>query len=556
MIVLRCIILLMAVIDTPVLLTLCASKRRDLPFLAATSGIVSLVLVCSVALILHITKTPITALSLAASHLLILCLVGAIALLRRPSLRIRLESDEWRLLLPGVAVLLLIIFPYTTFTGIDTYKWQDLASSIRVEASLPWLVHPLSLLGFTPRSYPSAYPIQLGTIQILGGLGIGGGFFVASVLTALLGTACAYCLGRQCFERRAAIIFALCYAMSPVFIRYTHWATGRGLFLALFPAFLALLVAKPTLWTWAGLIATGLLLCLAHKVGLIAVPLFIVLAVAGRLLPRRSTPLAVALCCLLPVLAAAAIVTPSILPFPAGQVAGLMRYSMTRFAWMVPLAAVGLFGTTNLLGKTPLRILFPAMLIAIPLAYERQMYGALLALPFVVLLAVQGALQICRLRPLWTTGTWRVITVLTLVGAITTVAHRSRIATPRPLRRAALFLEQHDPRGPFQVVAPGRARTQVQAYVSGCPRIDVGAGTNMAIRLPPPPLGKRSARNTVSAWINYGRGLFSISEVKTSWYGENPATYYFVINGEGTVPDGATRIYDEEEIAIYKRESK
>ena len=191
MIVLRCIILLMAVIDTPVLLTLCASKRRDLPFLAATSGIVSLVLVCSVALILHITKTPITALSLAASHLMILCLVGAIALLRRPSLRIRLESDEWRLLLPGVAVLLLIIFPYTTFTGIDAYKWQDLASSIRVEASLPWLVHPLSLLGFTPRSYPSAYPIQLGTIQILGGLGIGGGFFVASVLTALLGTACA-----------------------------------------------------------------------------------------------------------------------------------------------------------------------------------------------------------------------------------------------------------------------------------------------------------------------------------------------------------------------------
>ena len=556
MIVLRCLVLLVALIDTPFLMTLCASRRRDLPFLAATTGALSLVLVCAVALVLHATKTPINAISLAAAHLMLLCFTGAVAIVRKPSLRFEIEPDERRLLLPGVVILLLIIFPYTTFTGIDTYKWQDLASSVGVEGSLPWLVHPLSLFGFTPRSYPSAYPIQLATIQVLGGLGIEGGFLIASLLTALLGTASAYCLGQQCFERRNAIIFALCYAMSPVFVRYTHWATGRGLFLALLPAFLALLVARPTRWTIPGLLATGILLGLSHKVGLVAVPLFVLSAAIGRLLPRHSRPVAIGFCCALPLLAAAAIVTSYRLPFPAGQAAGLVRYSITRFGWMAPLAGIGLLGTPDLLEKGSVRILFPAVLVAIPLAYERQMYGALLALPFVVLLATQGVLDVNRRWPRVKSVAWRLVAVLTVAGAAATVIHRSQIATPRALRRAALFLEQHDPRGPFQVVAPGRARTQVQAYVSGCPRISVKAGTNTTIRLPPPPQGAESARDTLSAWISYGRGLFSVSEVKTHWYGESPAAYYFVIDGKGTAPAEATQIYGEEDIIIYKMESQ
>ncbi len=556
MIVLRCIILLAALIDTPVLMALCATRRRDLPFLAVLSGVLSLVLVCSVAIVLHVTGTPITPLSLAASHLLLLCLTGAVALLKRPALRCRLEPDEKRLLLPGALVLLVLIFPYTHFTGIDTYKWQDLASSVGVDASLPWIIHPLSVFGFTPRSYPSAYPIQLATIQVLGGLGVKGGFLLASCMTALLGTATAYALGRRCFERRTSIIFALCYVFSPVFIRYTHWATGRGLFLALLPAYLAALLDLPRRGAWPALLVTGLLLCLAHKVGFVAVPLLLLLTVAGRLLPRRSSPLAIAVCALIPLAVAAVVVTPALLPFPAGQAVGLVRYGITRFGWMVPLAAVGLICTTDLLGSPSLRILFPATLVALPLAYERHMYGALIALPFVVLLAIQGVSQVCRMRPSRATTAWRLVAVLTLVAASATVVHRSRIATPSSLRRAALFLEQHDPRGPFRVVAPGRARTQVQAYVSGCPRICVTAGTNSAVRLPSLPPVADSVRATLSTWAGYGRGLFSVSDISASWYGEGAKTYYFVIDGEGTTPQDALPIYDERGVMIYQVESQ
>jgi hypothetical protein len=558
MTVLHSLMLLVALMVTPLLLTLCASRRRNLAFVITGTGTVSIALAFAIALALHLTDTPITTVSLSGAHLVVFCLTAAVAALRRPSLRLQLEQDERHLLLPGLAILLIVIFPYTYFTGIDTYKWQDLASSVRVDAALPWVVHPLSLLGFTPRSYPSAHPIYLATIQIIGRLGIDGGFFVISVLTALLGTATAYCLGLQCFKRRTAIAFAIFYAMSPVFIRYTHWATGRGLFLALFPAFLALLLARPRLSTWMGVLATGSLLCLSHKVGMVAVPVFILLTAGARLLPRRSNRGVLMLISVLPILVAGALVTPSLLPFPAGQAVGLARYGITRFAWMIPMAAIGLWGSENLLGKQPWRILLPSLLVAIPLAYERHMYGALLALPFVVLLGVQGLLQLSRWRPHWTSAIWRTAAVLTLAGAIGTVVHRSRIATPARLREAALFLEEHDPRGPFQVIAPGRARTQVQAYVSGCPRICVDSSTNGAIRMamPPRPPRAQSARDTLSNWVSYGRGFFTVSEVKTSWYGENPTAYYFVIGTDGTAPEGATQIYNAQDITIYKSESK
>ncbi|MBT7702510.1 MAG: hypothetical protein HN700_19650 [Verrucomicrobia bacterium] len=557
MILLHGIMLIVALIVTPMLLTLCASRRRDLAFVAATTGALAIALNITIAVVLHVTHTPITARSLASVYLVLACLTVAVTVLRRPTLRIQMNADEQRLLFPGIALLLVVIFPYTHFTGIDTYKWQDLASSVRVDAALPWVVHPLSLLGFTPRSYPSAHPVQLATIQILGRLGVDGGFFVISVLTALLGTASAYALGLQFFKRKPAIAFALCYTMSPVFVRYAHWATGRGMFLALFPAFLALLLAKPGISTWLGIATSGALLCLSHKVGLVAVPLFILLTVAARALPRRSSRLALVVCSALPILAAAAIVTPSLLPFPVGQVGGLIRYGITRFAWVIPMAAIGLWGSDNLLEARSWRLLFPSILVAIPLAYERHMYGALLALPFMVLLGVQGILVFCQWRPSWTTLFWRSAVAFTLMGAIATVVHRSRIATPPALRKAALFLEQHDPRGPFQVIATGRTRTQVQAYVSGCPRICVNAGTNSVIRLkPPPPLRGGSTRDTLSHWVSYGRGFFDVSEVNASWYGENPKTYTIITDGQETRPEGATQIYDELGISIYETENR
>lgn len=557
MIALHGLMLTVMLIGTPLLITLLLSRRRTLAFIATMTGCLSLALMVLVALSLHLSKYPITRATLTSAHGVLFAISGLATLLRKPSLAIQITRDEKRYLLPGVLMLLVLLFPYTYFTGIDTYKWQDIASSIAMEGSLAWVVHPLSLLGFTPRSYPSAYPIQLATIQLVGSLGIEYGFYVASIFTALLATASAYCLGRICFNGRPAILFALLYAMSPVCIRYTHWATGRGLFLALVPAFLALLLTLPKATSWLGVLGLGSLLCLSHKVGLIAVPLFLMLSAVAFVLPRRSNRFAIALMCLIPIALAAAIVSPFALPVPAGHAAGLLRYSITRFSWMVPVAAFGLIGPDNLLGSRSWRKLFPGILVAIPLAYERHMYGALIALPFVTLLATHGTVQFLKWRPKLTKAVIGILAILTLSGAIATIVHRSRIATSPALRQAALFLEHHNPRGPFRIVAPGRARTQVQAYVSGCPRLCVSSSNTGTISMqPPPPIKIGAARETLSNWVSYTRGLFTVSEIKTSWYGKNPMTYYFVIDGEGSVPDATREIYNHKDVVIFEQESR
>jgi hypothetical protein len=557
MIALHGLMLTVMLIGTPLLITLLLSRRRNLAFIATMTGCLSLALMVLVAISLHLSKYPITRGTLTSAHGVLFAISGLATLLRKPSLAIQITRDERLYLLPGVLILLALLFPYTYFTGIDTYKWQDIASSVGMEGSLAWVAHPLSLLGFTPRSYPSAYPIQLATIQLVGSLGIEYGFYVASIFTALLATASAYSLGQICFNGRPAIFFALLYALSPVCIRYTHWATGRGLFLALLPAFLALFLALPKVKSWLGALCLGSLLCLSHKVGLITVPLFLMLSAVAFVLPRRSNRFAIALFCLIPIVLAAAIVSPFALPFPAGQVAGLLRYSITRFSWMVPVAVLGLMGPDNLLGSNSWRKLFPGILVAIPLAYERHMYGALIALPFVTLLATHGTVQFLKWRPKLTKATIGILAILTLSGALATIVHRSRIATSPALRQAALFLEHHNPRGPFRIVAPGRARTQVQAYVSGCPRICVSTSNTGTISMQPPPsIRNGTARETLSNWINYTRGLFTVSEIKTSWYGKNPMTYYFVINGEGTAPDSTREIYNHADVVIYEQESR
>jgi len=71
---------------------------------------------------------------------------------------------------------------------------------------------------------------------------------------------------------RVALWTAFFYGFSPVFVRYNHWATGRGLFLALFPLFILSIIRLPGLKAWGGLLLTGLLMTLSHKAGCVAVP--------------------------------------------------------------------------------------------------------------------------------------------------------------------------------------------------------------------------------------------------------------------------------------------
>ncbi len=571
----RFLLLAVLLAGTPLLLVFAAVPRAPWPKRLSNAGLLSVGLVLVVALGLHVANVPITALSLIATHLCVFAvsLIAAYSLSRHGCLKTGPQSPAARRPPPTayclLILLLLLLFPWTYFTGIDTYKWQDLATSVRMEQSLPWIVHPLSLPGFTPRAYPPAHPVLLATVQIVGDLGVDGGFAVVSWLVALLGVAAATRLAGVFLSPRVALATGLLYGFSPVFMRYAHWATGRGLFLAVFPVFLALL-AEPLPEHGGGALArsavllrrtlgvglVGVLLVLTHKVALVAVPLVLVAAVAAGCMPRRL-PVAVRIGMALPFLvAAAAMVTPALQPGLAGLPGGLVRTGVIRFGWMLPFTLAGL-GVAPVVAERLRtyagRLLFLCALPAIPLAFERQMYGALYALPFICLFAVDGFQALVARVPLtWRTRCVRTVVAMTLAGALVTVLVRSQVACPPRLYRAAMFLEAYDPEGPFMVHAPGLARTRVQAYVSGCARFDVrvaDAARPLWPTLPPP--RRPTLRATVDAWASALRGLVALEDTAVDWYGSPRVHYHFVIDGHGIPPAESECIYDREGIAIY-----
>ena len=556
MIIIKTIIVILLLHSGAIITGRVLARRSDVLSATAYGSALITLAATVIALLLHTRNIPITAASLRACWALcfLLLLAAHTAVCRK--LPWKFDTTAPQLLLPGLATFIILILPYTYFTGIDTYKWQDLAGAVQIEQNIPWLVHPLSLLGFTPRSYPSAHPLLLATIQIGGGLGVDAGFAVISIFTAVAGCASAALLGFAVFnDRKRAAIFSLLYIFTPVFTRYTHWATGRGLFLAFLPLLL-FSVARPfeatpraTLQNLPLKLLPFVLLPLCHKTGLI-ITLAVIPLMIFNLIPYRSLPGPA----LRTILAGGAVLLALLIaprigaPFPVGNLLGAMRLSTTRFGLLLPPALLALLWTPEPLNTAPARRLYPLMLLAIPLAFEHQMYGALVAAPLITLAA---ASLLFLLPEPFKSHLLPTLLAITIPFTLATIIHRSLIAAPPALAHAAQFLDKFDPQGPFTVTAPGQARSRVQAYVSGCPRFNINTSTNLALRLAAPPTLSGTPAERVKQLITYLRGFLTIPEISASWYGTNPRRYFFVIDGKGTHPPDSQQIYNRDGIKIF-----
>jgi len=542
-----------ALVATPYLLARIACRRRGMLVTVALAAPLLVALNVLVPAVLHASSVDIVPLSLATAHWLLFGATATAVLLLDVPIVPQSARDE-RIPLYVALVLALLFLPVTCLTGRDTHKWQDLAASVRVEQSIPWLVHPLALAGYTPRSCPSAHPLLLGTIQIMGHTGVDWGFYIVSVLTGAMALCTSWRLTRH-FARtpRESAYMSFFYVFSPVFLRYSYWATGRGLFLALLPLFIeaAFLLPRPR----AILPATALaiLLVLSHKVGSITVVLMLLLLPLAVLVPRRCSRLLLAIAGL-PLLAVAVLLSPRVgLPGPAGHLAGFVRFSATRFGWMVPLAAVGLFIPDLWCHCPHRRRLLPCLYVAFPLAYAEDMYGALLALPFITLVASDGLWHIRNAYPSLRVPIIRLAIAVTAALGIVILVHRALPATPRRVREAARFLEKHDPLGPFRVIAPGMARLRIQGYVSGCARFNIERGGESRLSLveksPPSLLG--TPRRVYRNWMSYLRSALALSETTTYWYGKSPRVYHVVIDGESAAPPEGEQLYDRDGVQIF-----
>jgi len=448
-----------------------------------------------------------------------------------------------------VVFLALLVFPFTHLAGIDTYKWQDLATSIQVEQQILWLVHPLSALGFTPRSYPLLQPVLLAFIETAGDTGIDVGYYLLSLYLCAAGTfAVAFLAARVFPDRNTRRLLVLIYMLSPVFVRYLHWATGRGAFIAIFPLFLACLMTRWRSTTLAASVFAAALLILSHKVAIPALAVSVaavVLLPLARVLPRK----------LVQILTAVAVILPFAVVFVsrASPLNTVVLPMISRFAWAWPFAAAGLFMIARHRERPwHLDLAWISGCASLSLAFDPPMYGAMIALPFISIpasVAADAVLQRVASRG-------RHIVTLLLVSAlvacsIAVVVKRSIEATPHSVYQAATFLNKHDPDGPILLQGRGRTVNQVQGYLTGCPRFSFEVAPTVCISLAKPPAVRKPGIALVSEWVAYLRHPISVKGISADLYGVSPRIYRIE---EGTpVPDGDTgdMIYSGSGIRIY-----
>jgi hypothetical protein len=570
--------LFLAIVVTPWLISRLFLQRHSWGIILAGWGPAMISINVVIPIILHLLVIPITPDSLSIAHGILAGLIGCLFIcFKRPVPAEICDAASNRLFLSGAVIFAVLVLPLTYIAGIDTYKWQDLAGNIAVEQRISWLIHPLSLLGFTPRSYSSAQPLVLASIQILGHTGVDWGFYILSLAFGLTGFFGARTLGHHLFKNESSAVWlAILYMFSPVFMRYNYWATGRGLLLALLPVYLLIMLKigyASSRWMSASLSAsnragdgaihlsgypdnnktgnfglipawllmTGLIM-MSHKAGVVGALLIPVLLLVSPALALLRGRWGLWLAGLL-VLAASLLLTN-------GQPITLTIRLLTRFGWLLPLALLAISTAPGRLLTPPFRTILAAGMGTLILSCTPDMYGALLALPFMACAATIGIEKINLNRSSRRPRMGGL--VLILIPALAIVLNQMRDSPSESVYQAAQFIERHDPRGPFQIEAPGAARHQIQAYVTGCPRFTVQAGSaaQLEVRSPPPWTGRPA--HDAHLWINYLRIILEVRDAHTDWYGQGDKVYSITIDGLGATPPNAKLLFTSGNVAVFE----
>ena len=128
--------------------------------------------------------------------------------------------------------------------GHDSFFIHWMAQSIMEEGTALWLVHPASVFGLYPYSYPSFVPFLLSTFSNIMELSIETITLMTSISFGVIGVLFSYLLGKEFSGNElVAYLTAFCFSLSPIFIDFTSWTTStRGLFVLLLPLTLFLVL--------------------------------------------------------------------------------------------------------------------------------------------------------------------------------------------------------------------------------------------------------------------------------------------------------------------------
>lgn len=140
-----------------------------------------------------------------------------------------------------LALNIVLRYPVTPHElGVDSFFIHSLTNSISKFGYIKWALHPSSLFGLYPFSYPSGSPVIMSILSQLTRVDIEHTILIYGFVMAVLGMFASYVMALKVRKDYLFAFFtSFAFSTSPVFVEYTRWtATTRNLFLALFPLFL------------------------------------------------------------------------------------------------------------------------------------------------------------------------------------------------------------------------------------------------------------------------------------------------------------------------------
>ncbi|GEM_PF-2678946 len=154
-------------------------------------------------------------------------------------------KNDIKVLAAILLVTILIRIPFTPHEiGYDSFRTHWMAESILKEGTAKWIVHPASLFGLYPYSYPSFVPYMLAILSVVLGISIKFTILIYSILLSVISILFMFIFARFGYKKiEIAIFSSLFFVISPIFLDFTIWsASTRNLFITLMPLLLFLLL--------------------------------------------------------------------------------------------------------------------------------------------------------------------------------------------------------------------------------------------------------------------------------------------------------------------------
>jgi len=140
-----------------------------------------------------------------------------------------------------------------------------------------WIIHPYSVFGLVPQSYPSAFPFILSEINQLTGFTVVDSLLIFSCFLGSFSIFAAYLLGKEVFPDNDVIPFyvAFTFSMSSGVVQYTYWnGSSRGMLIVMMPLIIWMifrfLLKSQERWKYFGLIILYFIVLLSvHRMAIL-----------------------------------------------------------------------------------------------------------------------------------------------------------------------------------------------------------------------------------------------------------------------------------------------